>query len=467
MTSWFMTLDGDVVRGQEREQHDRQPRRPRVRAGQPERRRGGHRGAEDDAADEDHVRVPQHPPVQRLGGRRAVAGLPLQLREAPVRPDRSRRGAGADPRRRSRPARRQSRPRCAPRRPRRCRSASRSARPRGDSGRASRTSSARSRRRGRRGATASITLCRSTNTRQSIRAMVRRLVMLFAIMIWVSATRCVERAAASSALSASSVIHSASRVSVAEPSGAARSWRRRRETNVGVSGGCWAMNSLNTAPSLAGPSSLAATTRSPQRSALSSSSSRCTVRSAMRRTFSIRPRRSIAGMAHSSPMRERGDFLERGDEQIDVAQVHPALAVRDERDRQLVDPRISRRAGRRSARAAPGSSRGAGSRGPRGCAPAPRGNCRAASRRPGPDVDVVLGGGGKPGVGVVEDAAGLVESLEEAGPPRPWDGARGSAGRPPPRARGRRGVRRRAARPGSVRRATTPRVRRRNGRGAA
>ncbi len=37
-------------------------------------------------------------------------------------------------------------------------------------------------------------------------------------------------------------------------------------------------------------------------SAASSSSSRCTVRSVIRRTLSIRPRRSMAGMAHSSPM---------------------------------------------------------------------------------------------------------------------------------------------------------------------
>ncbi|MGH7517707.1 MAG: hypothetical protein ACREOC_09590 [Gemmatimonadales bacterium] len=34
------------------------------------------------------------------------------------------------------------------------------------------------------------------------------------------------------------------------------------------------------------------------------------------------------------------------------------------------------------------------------------------------DVDLVLGGGGEPGVRVVEDAAGLVQPLEEAGPPR-------------------------------------------------
>ena len=39
----------------------------------------------------------------------------------------------------------------------------------------------------------------------------------------------------------------------------------------------------------------------------------------MRRTLSISPRRSIAGMAHSSPIDERAHLLERAQEQVTLS----------------------------------------------------------------------------------------------------------------------------------------------------
>ena len=104
----------------------------------------------------------------------------------------------------------------------------------------------------------------------------------------------------------------------------------------------------------------------------------------MRRTLSISAMRSIAGTAHSSPMRELGDLLERGDEQLHVRAVDARLGVADQRDRDLVDARIARQRAARELGQLAVVARAAGSRAPRGCAPRRRGSCRGASRRPDP-----------------------------------------------------------------------------------
>ena len=126
--------------------------------------------------------------------------------------------------------------------------------------------------------------------------------MLLAITTWVSASRWVERAVASSALSASSAIHCSSRTTAGSAPPSIRSWWRKREMNVGVSAGGLEANRSSSRSSAPSPATAACAIRVAALSAAASSSSRATVRSAMRRTFSISPSRSMAGIAHSSPM---------------------------------------------------------------------------------------------------------------------------------------------------------------------
>ncbi len=85
--------------------------------------------------------------------------------------------------------------------------------------------------------------------------------MLLAIVIWVSATRCVDRAAASSTLSPSSAIQRSSQTSGGSALRTARAWGTKRATKIGVSGGGRVTKSLSAAASAPIPSSLAATSR--------------------------------------------------------------------------------------------------------------------------------------------------------------------------------------------------------------
>ena len=175
--------------------------------------------------------------------------------------------------------------------------------------------------------------------------MARRLVMLLAIMSCVSASRCVDaRGGLLGASVPSSAIHCSSQHERREGAARQRSCCRKRETKTGVSGGR-AVDELRAAHRRA-PRELASLARRgcapPTRRLRSISSSRCTVRSAMRRTLSIRPSRSIAGTAQSSPMRERRDLAgRRRTNELDVVEVDATLGVRDQRDRQLVDARIA------------------------------------------------------------------------------------------------------------------------------
>ncbi len=126
--------------------------------------------------------------------------------------------------------------------------------------------------------------------------------MLLAITTCVRASRWVARAVASSALSASSEIHCSRRTTAGSAAPSTRSWWRKRETKAGVSGGGADAKPVSAASSEALPSRPAAASLAAAASAAPISSSRCTVRSAIRRTFSINPRRSMAGTAQSSPM---------------------------------------------------------------------------------------------------------------------------------------------------------------------
>ena len=56
----------------------------------------------------------------------------------------------------------------------------------------------------------------------------------------------------------------------------------------------------------------------------------------------MRPSRSIAGSAQSSPIRSGDHLLEGGDEAGQIVELDPGLGVGDEGDRDLVDPRIPR-----------------------------------------------------------------------------------------------------------------------------
>ena len=107
------------------------------------------------------------------------------------------------------------------------------------------------------------------------------------------------------------------------------------------------------------------------------------MRSAMRRMFSIRPRRSIVGIAHSSPIVSGGDALELAHEELDVVACRGALRCARSarsRSRRRAD---SRRACPPPAWAAPGSSRAAARADLARCAPGRRRSCRAATRPTG------------------------------------------------------------------------------------
>ena len=77
-------------------------------------------------------------------------------------------------------------------------------------------------------------------------------------------------------------------------------------------------------------------------SASSTSSSRAATRSDIRRMFSTSPRRSIVGIAHSSPSESERDFLILPHEQRDVLERDVSLGVRDQLDRDVVYSRIMR-----------------------------------------------------------------------------------------------------------------------------
>ena len=142
----------------------------------------------------------------------------------------------------------------------------------------------------------------STNVLQSACVMARRLVMLFAIISWVSARRCLDSAPDDSAVCASSPSHSSSRISGGCAPRSGRTRCNKREMNAGVSVGGAATNPATRSRSRFAPSSPASRNRSAHASASASSSRRWTVRSVIRRTLSRQPSRSIAGTAQSSPI---------------------------------------------------------------------------------------------------------------------------------------------------------------------
>ena len=139
------------------------------------------------------------------------------------------------------------------------------------------------------------------------------------------------------------------------------------------------------------------------------------MRSAMRRTLSIRPSRSIAGIAHSSPIESGRDLLERAPtKQSTFSSVDAPLGVRDQRDRQLVDARI---AGERSAGELRQLAVVAARQALAHLADVLLDDVEVVEQPLAGRADVgpVVGGGGEPGVGLVQDAAGLVQPGEQAG----------------------------------------------------
>ena len=232
-----------------------------------------------------------------------------------------------------------------------------------------------------------MTLWRSTNARQSRNAMARRLVMLLAIVICVRANRWVgtrggvlgvQRLLGDPPLEPDQWRECAAReTDLLEEPGDEDGAERRWVADEGVEGAADRRRIASRWWRGSGEP-----THLPQ----SISPSRSTVRSVMRRTLSIRPRRSIAGIAQSSPIDSGDDPLERLDEEIDVLEVDPALGVRDQRDRELVHPRIPRERTLRQLGQLAGNSPSADSPAPRGCAPGRRDSCRAATlprgRRP-------------------------------------------------------------------------------------
>ena len=132
-------------------------------------------------------------------------------------------------------------------------------------------------------------------------------------------------------------------------------------------------------PVLAGDRRAPPTGRPPR-----TSSSRCTVRSAMRRTLSISPSRSIAGIAHSSPIVSAVTSWNAATNSSTFSRSMRPSVCADQRDRDLVDARIARQRPARELGQLAVVAAAAGSRAPRGCAPARRGSCRAATRRPAP-----------------------------------------------------------------------------------
>ena len=130
--------------------------------------------------------------------------------------------------------------------------------------------------------------------------------------------------------------------------------------------------------------------------------------------------RSARGAAWPAPPRARRwrggrPPGRRSTKRSTLLEVDPPFGVRDQRDRELVDPRIARERPARRAPAAPGSSRAAGSRGPRGCAPGRRGSCRAATRRPARCRRSVSAAAASRRVRLIQDAPGAVEPREQRG----------------------------------------------------
>ena len=106
------------------------------------------------------------------------------------------------------------------------------------------------------------------------------------------------------------------------------------------------------------------------------------MRAPTRRRFSISARRSMIGIAHSSPSVERRDRLVGGDEAAEALRVDPPVAVRDGLQRDVVDARQPGRRPVRQARQLAAVVRAAGAAARCGSAPRSGGSCRAAIRRP-------------------------------------------------------------------------------------
>ena len=152
--------------------------------------------------------------------------------------------------------------------------------------------------------------------------------MLLAITTWVRASRWVERAVASSALSASSAIHCSSRTTAGSAPPSTRSCWRKRETKVGVSGG--------------GSEANRSSSRSERGPSLAARPRRCRAAAAVGRLQLVEPlHRAERHPAHvldqAQPEHGRhrpqladgegGDLLEGRDEAGDVVEIDPALGV--------------------------------------------------------------------------------------------------------------------------------------------
>ena len=250
-----------------------------------------------------------------------------------------------------------------------------------------------------------------------MRAMARRLVMLFAIMICVSAGPLGRsRGGILGAQGPRRRSTARARPGTAPRSRRERSWCRKRETNVGVSGGGSVTNSLSAVdehgrrPPARGDQALGARIGALQLIQA--------LHGAQRHAAHALEQPQAQHCRHGPELadRERRDLLKRADEQIDVARVDPPLGVGDERDRELVDARIAR-------------ERPAGEL--RQLAVVAAGEALAhladvllddveVVEQPlarGSDVHIAVGGGGETRVRVVQNAAGLVQPGEEAGSP--------------------------------------------------
>ena len=142
----------------------------------------------------------------------------------------------------------------------------------------------------------------STNLGQSMLPTARRLAMLFAMTSCVMARCCVERCTASSTVITSSATHCSSHRSGVKSERRLRICWRKRIRNAGVSSG----GRFTRSPSAR--ASVSSFARSASRRRVTHSSADCVsaasraARTAMWRTFSRKPIRSMAGIAHSSPM---------------------------------------------------------------------------------------------------------------------------------------------------------------------
>ena len=165
--------------------------------------------------------------------------------------------------------------------------------------------------------------------------------MLLAIISWVCASRWLARAAASSALKPSSLIQCSRRTSGGKAPWASRSCCRNREIKSAVSGSCRSTKSLRARLRAALSGRCCCWMRSAHASASVISSSRLTVRRAIRRTFSISPSRNMAGIAHSSPIDSGRTCWYASTKRSTLLEIDAPLGVRDEGDGNLVDARIS------------------------------------------------------------------------------------------------------------------------------